>query len=104
LYRHARTPGSNARDSWDELEDNFGRIDHKTRLELAAAGVPHAAQEFVVLIKGRILTLALNVNPTCAQIARELNSMEVLTATGGQWTDRIVRIFTDRYLPAKIRF
>ena len=104
VYRHARHSGGNIRDTWDEREEELGRIDNKTGLELAAAGVPHAAPEFVEQTKGQILKLAQNGHPICAQIARQLNAMGVVTANGGRWTDRIVRVFTDRYLPGKIHF
>jgi hypothetical protein len=104
LYRHARHSGGNIRDTRDEREEELGRIDNKTGLELAAAGVPHAAPEFVEQVRGQILELVQNGHPICAQIARRLNAMGVLTANGGKWTDRIVRAFTDRYLPGKVRF
>jgi hypothetical protein len=104
LYRHARHSSGNVRDTWDEREEELGRIDNKTGLELAAAGVPHATPEFVEQTKGRILELVQNGLPICAQIAGRLNAMGVLTANGGKWSDRIVRVFTDRYLPGKIHF
>ena len=93
LYRHARNSGGKV-DTWDELEDELGRIDNKTGLELAAAGVRHATPEFVEQIKGQILNLVQNGHPICAQIARQLNAVGVHNANGGKWTDRIGRVFT----------
>jgi hypothetical protein len=103
MYRHAfYTPKSS--DAWSDEEDQFGRIDYKTGEELRAAGVPHAEPEFVERIKREILSLMKSGSASCAAIARQLNAKGILNSVGDDWTDRIVKIFADRYLRGRVPY
>ena len=103
MYRHAFYNRKSS-DGWSEDEDEFGRIDFKTRDELRAAGVPHAELEFVDRTKHEILFLSERGGGSCAPIARQLNARGILNNVGGDWTDRTVKIFADRYLQGRVRY
>jgi hypothetical protein len=81
------------------------RIDFKTREELIAAGVPQPADlGFVERSQREILGLVKSGSACCGPIARQLNAKGILNNVGGNWTDRIVKIFADRYLRGRVRY
>jgi hypothetical protein len=103
MYRHAFY-NRNSSDGWSEEEFEFGRIDFKTGYELKEAGVPGAGLEFVERTRREILSLMNLGSNSCAPIARQLNLKGMLNNVGGDWTDRTVKIFADRYIQKRLRF
>jgi hypothetical protein len=104
MYRHAFYTRKSS-DGWSEEDDKFGRIDFRTREEITAAGVSQRADwKFVERSKGEILNLMKSGNACCGPIAKQLNAKGILNNVGGYWTDRIVKIFADRYLQGRVRY
>jgi hypothetical protein len=103
MYRHAFYTRKSS-DGWSE-DDEFGRIDFVTRDERTAAGVSQPADlEFVERTKREISSFVKSGNAFCGPIARQLNANGILNNIGGNWTDRTVKIFADRYLHQRVRY